>query len=151
MRGGRNELPALPGGQGCRHVGFSRPIQRRQFGRETEHPFRPSGREVWQTAVWPSVFLLRRPHIGFYGHLVDSKREGSDLSVVITPYQKTCYTFVNEKEDEALFVDVHAETRISLASLVNDRSLLRSSRIPSCQHDLHWFLPQVVFTTLHYS
>ena len=73
------------------------------------------------------------------------------MSVVITPYQKTCYTFVNEKEDEALFVDVHAETRISLASLVNDRSLLRSSRIPSCQHDLHWFLPQVVFTTLHYS
>lgn len=73
------------------------------------------------------------------------------MSVVITPYQKTCYTFVNEKEDEPLFVDVHAETRMPLAFLINGRSLLRGSCIPSCQYDLHWLLPQVVSVTLDYS
>ncbi|KAM7457435.1 hypothetical protein BLSTO_01806 [Blastocystis sp. subtype 1] len=52
------------------------------------------------------------PNLHSFGHLIDSKREGSELTVVVTPFTSPCYTFVNEKEDEDLIIDVHVETRM---------------------------------------
>ena len=48
----------------------------------------------------------------------------------MTPFTSPCYTFVNEKEDEDLIIDVHVETRIRSIEGVMCRHVLLRALLP---------------------
>lgn len=54
--------------------------------------------------------LVTRPDIDFFGHLIDAKRDRDVVTVVATPFQRVCYSFINEDELNHLSVDAHITT-----------------------------------------
>lgn len=52
--------------------------------------------------------------ISQYGHYINSKREGSKITIVIPLFQETCFDVFAEEEAEPLQFNIHIETGIAL-------------------------------------
>lgn len=52
-----------------------------------------------------------REEANIFGHLVDSKRDKEEVSLVVTPYNHRCYNVTNLSENESLSMDMHITTR----------------------------------------
>ncbi|KAK8801276.1 hypothetical protein WA171_004422 [Blastocystis sp. BT1] len=61
-------------------------------------------------------FLI--PDLDFFGHLIDAKRDRNVVTVVATPFQRVCYSFINEDELNPLSVDAHITTSLCWSSLL---------------------------------
>lgn len=58
-----------------------------------------------------SISLCFSYSIQSYGHYIDSKREGSKITVVIPLFQETCFDVSVEEAAEPLQFNIHIETR----------------------------------------
>lgn len=59
-------------------------------------------------SVWSSLF---RQSVSVYGHYIDSKREGSTVTVVIPAYQQSCFEVTVEDTAAPLQFKMHTTTR----------------------------------------